>query len=250
MKASNEILGNVHSIETFGTFDGPGVRYVVFLQGCPFKCQYCHNRDTWSTRTNKLMRVDEIITNYKRFQHFYQKGGITVSGGEPLLQTRFLIELFKRCKEEGIHTAIDTSAACYDVKLSQDFEALMQVTDLVLLDIKQMDDEKHKKLVGSSNKRVLEFARYLSDIDKNVQIRHVLIPELTLIEKDLKELRTFLDTLTNVVGIDVLAYHTKGKIKWEQMGLVYPIPDIKEPTKEEIAFAEDILKYHYNYKKI
>lgn len=249
MKTSDDLLANVHSIETFGAFDGPGLRYIVFMQGCPFKCQYCHNRDTWTTKENKLMSVDDIINNYKRYQKFYQKGGITVSGGEPLLQINFLIKLFKRCKEENIHTAIDTSAASYDINSNALFDELMQYTDLVLLDIKQINEKKHKELVGYSNKRVLEFAEYLNNINKDVQIRHVVIPTLTLNEEDLKALRRFLDTLNNVVGIDVLPYHTKGKTKWEQLGLEYPIPHIKEPTKEEIKYAENILKTDYKFKK-
>lgn len=249
MNQHKEILANVHSIETFGAFDGPGVRYVMFLQGCPFKCAFCHNRDTWSTRKNQLMSVDDIINNYKRYKNFYKEGGITVSGGEPLLQTKFLIKLFKRCKEEAIHTAIDTSAACYDVKKSDDFHELMKYTDLVLLDIKHIDDNEHKKLVGSTNKQVLAFAKYLSEIDKDVNLRHVLIPTITAKKDALKGLRSFIDTLTNIVKIDVLPYHTKGKTKWEEMGLIYPLGDLREPNLEEINEAEEILKLNYQYKK-
>lgn len=245
MRANN--IGNVHSIETFGAFDGPGVRYIVFLQGCPFKCQFCHNRDTWSTRENRLMSVAEIVADFKKYEKFYEKGGITVSGGEPLLQTPFLIELFKEFKKMGIHTTIDTSAACYDVRRSEEFKELMKYTDLVLLDFKQINDEKHKILVGSSNKRVLEFAKFLEELNVKVNTRHVLVPGINNDVEDLKNLRAYLDTLSNIVKIDVLPYHTKGKVKWEQMGLEYPLDGVRTPTKEEVIEAETILKHNFNY---
>ena len=242
-------VGNIHLIETFGAFDGPGVRYIVFLQGCPFKCQFCHNRNTWSTKTNVLMTVEEIVEDYKKYQNFYKNGGITVSGGEPLLQLKFLINLFKAFKEMGVHTTIDTSAACFDVRRSDDFKELMAYTDLVLLDFKQINDEKHKILVGQSNKRVLDFARFLDELQVKVNTRHVLVPGINNDEKDLRDLRSYLDTLSNVVKIDILPYHTYGKSKWENMGLVYPLEGIEPPTKEEVEFAESILKDNYKYMK-
>lgn len=243
-------IGNVHSIETFGAFDGPGVRYIVFLQGCPFKCQFCHNRDTWSTRTNKLMTVDEIVEDFKKYENFYKKGGITVSGGEPMLQLPFLLELFKEFKKLGIHTTIDTSAACFDVRRSDDFKELMKYTDLVLLDFKQINDEKHKILVGQSNQRVLDFARFLDELQVKVNTRHVLIPGINNDTEDLKALRAYLDTLSNIVKIDVLPYHTSGKTKWEQLGFEYPLEGIEPPTDEEVKLAESILKDNFNYMKI
>lgn len=245
MKASN--VGNVHSIETFGAFDGPGVRYIVFLQGCPFKCQFCHNRDTWSTRTNKLMSVDEIFNDFSKYKSFYKTGGITVSGGEPLLQLPFLIELFKKFKSEGIHTCIDTSAACYNVRENDKFKELMEYTDLVLLDIKQINDEKHKVLVGSSNKKVLDFAKFLDELGVKVNTRHVLVPGVNDDLDDLITLRKFLDTLNNIVKIDVLGYHSKGQVKWEQMGLTYPLDGVREATKDDVKIAENILKSGFKY---
>src|SRR5690554_5724567 len=208
MKASNqkETTGNIHSIETLGTFDGPGIRYVLFLQGCPLKCKFCHNRDTWTTKTNKLMTPNEILKDFKRYESFYTNGGITASGGEPLLQLEFLIELFKLFKANNIHTCIDTSGACYNPKNNDLFKELMKYTDLVLLDIKHINDEKHKDLVGSSNKHILEFARYLDELNVNIGTRHILIPSINDSLKDLSNLRTFLDTLSNVVSIDVLPY--------------------------------------------
>lgn len=248
MKQSSASLLNVHSIETLGAFDGPGIRYVLFLQGCPFQCQYCHNRDTWSTRINKMMSVDDIIIDYNQYKSFYKKGGITVSGGEPLLQMKGLIELFKRAKIEGIHTCLDTSAACFSVKESEDFKQLMGLTDLVLLDIKHMNNDIHKKLTGSPNTQVLDFARFLDELNVNVIIRHVLVPTLTDDVMHLKQLRSFLDTLSNVIKIEVLPYHTKGIMKWKELGLIYPLPDIKEPSIESIERAENILKADYRFR--
>ncbi len=248
MKPSDVTYLNVHSIETFGAFDGPGIRYVLFLQGCPFQCQYCHNRDTWSTRKNKMMTADDIITDYKKYKSFYKKGGITVSGGEPLLQMKGLIELFKLAKSEGIHTCLDTSAACFSVKESEDFKMLMSLTDLVLLDIKHIDNDIHKKLTGSSNAQVLDFARFIDELNVKTIIRHVLVPTITDDEVHLKQLRSFLDTLSNVISIEILPYHTKGIMKWRELGLIYPLPDIKEPTIESIERAETILKRDYRFR--
>lgn len=247
MSQNKDIQGNVHFIETFGAFDGPGVRYILFMQGCPFQCQFCHNRDSWSTEVNRLMSVEEVFNDFKKYEAFYKKGGITVSGGEPLLQIKFLTALFKKFKAEGIHTCIDTSAACFDVRKSEDFKELMKYTDLVLLDIKQINDEKHKVLVGSSNKRVLDFALFLDELGVKVNTRHVLIPGVNNDIEDLKDLRTFMDGLNNIVKIDVLPYHTKGKVKWENMGLVYPLAGVEEPTDEEVKLAEKILKENFNY---
>lgn len=243
----DNIKGNVHFIETFGAFDGPGVRYVLFLQGCPFQCQFCHNRDSWSTEERTLMSVDEVFEDFKKYQAFYKDGGITVSGGEPLLQIKFLLALFKKFKSEGIHTTIDTSAACFDLRRSEEFKELMKYTDLVLLDIKQINDDKHKVLVGSSNKRVLEFARFLDELKVKVNTRHVLVPGINDDLEDLLGLRKFLDTLNNIVNIDVLGYHTKGRVKWENLGLTYPLDGVPEATKAQVRVAENILKTNFKY---
>lgn len=197
---------------------------------------------------NKMMSVDEIITDYNRYKSFYKKGGITVSGGEPLLQMKGLIELFKKAKEERIHTCLDTSAACFSVKASEDFKALMSLTDLVLLDIKHINNEKHLKLTGSSNTHVLDFARFLDELNVNVIIRHVLVPTITDDPHDLRQLRSFLDTLSNVSAIEILPYHTKGITKWKELGFTYPLPEIKEPTFETIEQAETILKHEYRFR--
>jgi pyruvate formate lyase activating enzyme len=239
--------GNIHSIETLGTFDGPGVRYVIFFQGCPFQCQYCHNRDTWSTNKNNLMSVDEILTDYKKYEKFYKNGGLTASGGDPMLQADFLIELFKEAKQRGIHTVLDTAASCYHPNQNEKIKTLLKYTDLVLLDIKHIDDQQHKIITGSSNQHVLSFAKMLDDMEKTMVIRHVLVPGLSDKVEDLQRLRKFIDQLSHVKMIEILPYHRKGQIKWEQMGLEYPLKDTAEPTEEAVILAEKILKDNYNF---
>lgn len=241
--------GNTHSVETLGAFDGPGVRYILFLQGCPLRCQFCHNRDTWGTEINKPKTAEEVLEDYNKYQTFYKNGGITVSGGEPLLQIDFLIELFELFKSKGIHTCIDTSGATFNLASSEKMAKLMTLTDLVLLDIKHIDDEGHKVLVGVSNKQILKFAKYLSDIDKDVYIRHVLLPGITGTVDQLTRLRVFLDTLKNVKRIDILPYHKKGIFKWDDNQFDYPLKDLEEPSKDEIMQAHTILKTCYIYKQ-
>lgn len=250
MNLFNEIKANVHSIETFGAFDGPGVRFVLFLQGCPFQCQYCHNRDTWSTEQNHLMTVNEVLTEYDKYRSFYKKGGLTVSGGEPLLQIHFLIELFKEAKKRDIHTCLDTSGGTYHLKNQSLVEELLVYTDLVLLDIKHIDEEKHHILTKNSNRQVLVFAKLLDEKKIPMVIRHVLVPTMTDVDEDLKRLRAFIDTLNNVIGIDVLPYHKAGIKKWQELGFKYPLEHIEEPTKDKIRHAEYILKDQYKFKKI
>jgi pyruvate formate lyase activating enzyme len=196
-------------------------------------------------KKNKMMRVSDILDDYEKYQRFYKKGGITVSGGEPLLQIDFLIALFEEAKIRNIHTCLDTSAACFDPKQSEKFKKLMKLTDLVLLDIKHIDSEKHQILTGSPNHQVLSFARYLDELKVKVIIRHVLVPTLTDDEADLMKLRSFLDTLTNVVGIEVLPYHQKGMSKWKDLGFRYALEEIFEPSDDLIEKAELILKDKY-----
>lgn len=248
MKLYNQTQGNIHWVETMGTFDGPGLRYVLFLQGCPFQCQYCHNRDTWSTRTNRLMTVQEVLTDYTIYGRFYKKGGLTVSGGEPLLQLRFVIDLFHAAKDQGVHTCLDTSAALFNPRDERYLE-LISYTDLVLLDIKHMDPIKHQSLTGSRNDQVLAFARFLDANHIKTIIRYVLVPGLTDHEEDLIALRSFLDGLSNVVGIDVLPYHRSGIYKWKELGQAYPLEHIHEPKQEDIHRAEQILKRDYRFMK-
>ncbi len=229
----------VHSIESFGTVDGPGIRFVLFLQGCHLKCKYCHNRDTWDIKGGNYASLDDIFNKIMRYKNYiHPNGGVTVTGGEPLLQVNFLIELFTKLKKEGIHTCIDTSGM---VSLTDDIKKLLSLTDLVLLDIKHIDDEKCKDLVGFSNKLELDFARYLSDNNIPVWIRQVLIPGYTDDEKDLIKLRDFLSTLNNVKKIEILPYHNLGKHKWTKLGYKYELDGVKQATNKDVLNAKKVL---------
>ena len=229
-------IARIHSMESFGTVDGPGIRFVLFLQGCHLKCKYCHNRDTWDIKGGEE-KIIEKIKNYKNYITI-SGGGVTVTGGEPLLQVKFLIELFKELKKENIHTCIDTSGM---VNITDDIKELLQYTDLVLLDIKHIDDEKCKNLVGVSNKKELEFAKYLSENNIKIWIRQVLVPGYTDDEKDLLKLRDFLGTLKTVEKVQILKYHNLGKHKWEKMGLRYELEGVREATIEDEERAKKIL---------
>ena len=239
------IKGNIHSIETCGTVDGPGIRFVIFMQGCPLRCQYCHNPDTWQTDTNKLMTVDEIMQKYDGVKEFVQSGGITVTGGEPLLQIDFVTELFKVAKAHGIHTALDTSGITFNQENTENINNLLKYTDLVLLDIKHIDDEEHKKLTGASNKNILAFAQYLSEKQIPVWIRHVVVKDITLNEKYLKELGKFLATLNNIKALDILPYHNMAIPKYESLGINYPLKNTPPTSKEEAINARNIILQEY-----
>ena len=237
------IKAKVHSVETFGTVDGPGIRYVLFLRGCPLRCKYCHNPDTWTSESNDLRTIDEIINDIKKYLPFIKRGGgVTVSGGEPLIQVDFLIGFFKELKKHDIHTCIDTTGVIYKIEgENEKINELLKYTDLVLLDIKHIDDEKHKELTGVSNKNILEFARYLSDKCIPVWIRHVLVPDLTTDEEDLLNLRKFINSLNNVKKVEIIPYHTLGVYKYEALGLRYPLKNVKPPTIEQIYLAKKAL---------
>jgi pyruvate formate lyase activating enzyme len=237
--------GFIHSIETCGTVDGPGLRYVIFTQGCLLRCQYCHNADTWEIGKGKEMTVEEIIDDVKTYLPFINAsgGGITVSGGEPLLQIDFLIELFKACKKLGIHTAIDSSGGCYTAEASfqQKLNELLSYTDLILLDLKHIDEKKHRKLTGKTNQHILQFARFLSEKNVPVWIRHVLVPTITDDPNDLRSLAAFIRTLNNVEKIEILPYHKLGVYKWKALGLKYPLEGIEPPSEENVEMAQRIL---------
>ncbi|EID42767.1 pyruvate formate-lyase-activating protein [Parageobacillus thermoglucosidasius] len=237
--------GFIHSIESCGTVDGPGLRYVIFTQGCVLRCQYCHNADTWEIGKGKEMTVEEIIDDVKTYLPFINasNGGITVSGGEPLLQIDFLIELFKACKKLGIHTAIDSSGGCYTTEASfqQKLNELLSYTDLILLDLKHIDEKKHRKLTGKTNKHILQFAQFLSEKNVPVWIRHVLVPTITDDPNDLRRLAAFIRTLKNVKKIEILPYHKLGVYKWKALGLKYPLEGIEPPSEESVQMAQRIL---------
>ena len=240
MEKDLQYYAKVHSEESFGTVDGPGIRYVIFLQGCNLQCKYCHNRDTWEINGGEYKSLDEIFEKIKKYKNYIipSDGGVTVTGGEPLIQMKFIIELFKKLKEEGINTCIDTSGM---FAISEDIKEVLKYTDLVLLDIKHIDDEKCKNLVGVSNKRELEFAKYLSENNKKMWIRQVLVPGYTDDEKDLIRLKEFLSTLKTVEKVQILPYHSMGKFKWEKLGLEYPLEGVRDANQEDVDRAKKIL---------
>lgn len=229
----------VHSIESFGTVDGPGIRFVLFLQGCHLHCKYCHNRDTWDINSGSYKSLDAIfnkILNYKNY--ICPNGGVTITGGEPLLQAKFVFELFKKLKKENIHTCVDTSGM---VALTDDIKNVLSVTDLVLLDIKHINDEKCKILVGHSNKLELEFAQYLSDNNISMWIRQVLVPGYTDDENDLLTLKEFISNLKTVKKVEILPYHDMGKYKWEKLGVKYELEGLRTANLEDIEKAKKAL---------
>ena len=239
-----ETMLRVHSVESFGSVDGPGIRFVIFLKGCAMRCQYCHNPDTWDRAGGNLRSVDDVLSQALRYRSYWgEKGGITVSGGEALLQIQPLTELFHKAKDLGINTCLDTSAQPFSRKDGRfsAFEALMKYTDLVLLDIKHIDNGVHKRLTGWENENILDCARYLSDIHKPVWIRHVLVPGINDDDESLHRLRSFIDTLSNVERVEVLPYHDLGVYKWEQLGIPYKLTDVKPPTEESVLHARKIL---------
>ena len=214
---------------------------MIFMQGCPLRCQYCHNPDTWQTDTNKLMTVEDIMQKYDGVKEFVHSGGITVTGGEPLLQIDFVTELFKVAKAHGIHTALDTSGITFNPENTENINNLLKYTDLVLLDIKHIDDAEHKKLTGASNKNILAFAQFLSEKQIPVWIRHVVVKDITLNEKYLKELGRFLKTMKNIKALDILPYHNMAIPKYEALGINYPLKNTPPTTKEEAIWARDII---------
>lgn len=233
--------GRIHSIESFGTVDGPGVRYVVFFQGCPMRCQYCHNPDTWNKEDGKEMDADEVLAGFFRNQGFYKNGGITATGGEPLMQIDFLTELFRKAREKGVHTCLDTSGILFSEEnetIREQFDRLMEVTSLVMLDIKHMDRQRHKALTGHEPDAVFAFARYLEKKRMPLWIRHVVVPGITYEEEELKALGRYLKTLSNFEHLEVLPYHAMGKVKYDNLGIDYVLKDTPQLTKEEGKQAE------------
>ena len=247
-------FGYIHQTESFGAVDGPGIRYVVFMQGCDMRCRYCHNPETWHIVKDdnecdgkwdySMKTPEEVLNAALRYKAYWKnEGGITVSGGEALLQIDFVIELFEKAKGKGINTCLDTSGHPFNMgkEFLGKFDRLCELTDLFLLDIKHIDDDAHKKLTGHTNSNILEMAKYLSDKNKPVWIRYVLVPSLTDDENDVKRLKGFIDTLSNVKKVEVLPYHNMGTYKYEELGLPYSLKDTKRPDKEVIKRTEKIL---------
>ena len=233
--------GFIHSTESFGTVDGPGVRFVIFLQGCPMRCQYCHNPDTWKMNSGAVRSAESLIRDYERNKAFYAKGGITVTGGEALMQIDFLLELFGLAKEKGIHTCLDTSGVTYrpgQSNYNDKLDRLMALTDLVMLDIKHIDPEGHKALTGHDNAGILAFAKYLAGKKVPVWIRHVVVPGITDDPGQLSRLGAFLSQLPNVQALDVLPYHVMGVSKYKELGLDYPLEGVPAATTEQAKEAK------------
>ncbi|WP_317302448.1 pyruvate formate-lyase-activating protein [Acidaminococcus timonensis] len=237
--------GHIHSIESFGSVDGPGTRFIIFVQGCNMRCLYCHNVDTWDCHKGQLRSTDDLLDQAERYRPYWgPEGGITVSGGEPLLQIDFLLELFQKAKARGIHTCIDTAGQPFTRKepFFSKFRQLMEVTDILLLDVKHIDLEAHKKLTGWGNENILDLFRYLSDIHKPIWVRQVLVPGYTDDPASLQRTREFLDTLTNVQRVEVLPYHNMGLYKWEELGIPNQLKDVEPPTEEQVDAARKILR--------
>lgn len=280
MPENKQILGYIHSTESFGAVDGPGIRFVVFLQGCKMRCKYCHNPETWNLvadysrlysedlseteREELAKRIEEntkmlkdkgikleartpedVLKQALRYKPYWKgDGGITVSGGEALLQIDFLIEFFKLAKAEGVHTAVDTAGNPFtrEEPFFSKFQELMKVTDLFILDIKQIEDQKHRDLTGFTNANILDLAQYLSEQGKHMWIRHVLVPGITTDEADLRKTDEFIQTLQTVDKVEVLPYHKLGIQEWERLGIPYQLEGIDPPTAEQLKLAKDILE--------
>ena len=241
---SAPVLGNIHSVESFGSADGPGVRYIVFLKGCAMRCKYCHNPDTWAGQGEDWQTPEEVLNKALRYKNYWKKnGGITVSGGEALLQIDFVTELFRLAKEKGVNTCLDTSGNPFTRQepFFGKFRKLMEVTDLFMLEIKHMDPAGHRKLTGCDNANILDMARFLSNSGKAMWIRHVLVPGITDDEEQLTSLRKFIDTLKTVERVEILPYHTLGVFKWKELGIPYQLEGVEPPTEEQVKRAKELL---------
>ena len=239
MRACN--TGRIHSVESFGTVDGPGIRFVVFFQGCPMRCLYCHNPDPWSAEGGAEMTVEELLSAYERNRGFYRQGGITATGGEPLLQLPFLTELFTAARERGIHTCLDTSGAVYQPGRQGEFDALFAVTGLVLLDIKHADPEGHRQLTGQDQSPVLAFAHALERAKVPMIVRHVVVPGLTDSPEELTALGRLIAPFRNLRGLEVLPYHTMGAAKYEALGIPYPLSSVPAMDRDRARAARDMI---------
>lgn len=234
--------GYVHSRETFGTVDGPGIRYVLFLQGCPMRCKYCHNPDTWKTNTGEEVSADEIIREYKKNREFYKNGGITVTGGEPMLQLEFVTELFRLAKAENIHTCIDTSGVTFtpdNAEYLNKVDELLKLCDLIMLDIKHINSDTHKELTGHRNEHILRFAEYVSEKEIPLWIRHVVVPGITDDDSSLILLGKFIGKLKTLQALDVLPYHTLGISKYKKLGITYPLKGVRDANADDVKRAKE-----------
>lgn len=243
-KKEKIMVGHIHSIETCGTVDGPGMRYVVFFKGCPMRCLYCHNPDTWDPKGGEEHTAEDLLKQYDSLKHFYANGGITATGGEPLMQIDFLTELFEKAKEKGIHTCLDTSGVIFhrdNPDLLAKFDRLMKVTDLIMLDIKHINPEEHVKLCKQPNDNILDFAKYIDERGIDIWIRHVIVKGITLNDNYLDELGYFIGGLQHLKALDVLPYHNMGEVKYENLGMEYPLKGMEPLTKDDAIYAREII---------
>ncbi len=235
-------MGRIHSLESFGTVDGPGIRYVIFFQGCPMRCLYCHNPDSQKAGGGTKISADEILKKANDVREFLRNGGITATGGEPLMQPFFLLELFKKAKEKyKFHTCLDTSGICFTETNEELYSEILKYTDLVMLDIKHIEPDEHLKLTAQKIDNVLAFARFVSENGVDLWIRHVLVPGITQNDDQLYKLGRFIGELKTLKAIDVLPYHDMGKAKYEALGIPYPLPDTPIPNKDDVIKAREIV---------
>lgn len=234
------MLGRIHSLESFGTVDGPGIRFVVFLQGCPLRCLYCHNPDTWDPKqTGKyVLSPEELLKEVLRYKSFIAKGGVTVTGGEPLLQPEFLYEFYSLCKENGIHTALDTSGAIFTEAVQKVFD----IVDLVLLDVKSIDADQHKELTGVKIDNTLKSLNYLEEKNKPTWVRHVIVPGWTDDDLLLKKTADYLAPYRCIEKVELLPYHDMGTHKYEQLGMEYRLKHTLPLSKERLENARNIFR--------
>ena len=232
------VTGQIHSVESFGTLDGPGIRYVLFLQGCGLRCMYCHNPDTWQLGGGKAMDSDEIVSDILTYQNFIRSGGVTLSGGEPLLQPEFAADILKKCKGHGIHTALDTAGS---VPLSVS-RPVIDAADLLLLDIKSLDDGLCKQLTGRGNQDTLTTLAYCEMTQKPVWLRHVLVPGYTLDMRLLEDLANHLSHFSCIELIELLPFHKMGEYKWKELRLPYALADTSPPDKQSLKMAREIFE--------
>ena len=241
---AKRLLGRVHSFESFGTVDGPGTRFIVFLQGCLFRCKYCHNRDTWGLNEGKLYSVTELVDEILPYTPFIDAsgGGVTVTGGEPLLQRQYVCVLFKLLKQQGIHTCLDTNGYVNVKDYGREMDKLFERTDLVMLDLKQIDDRKHIILTEISNDKPIAFAKYLQKINQPTWIRHVVVPGYSDDLEDIKRLADFVAPMKNVEKVELLPYHCLGVHKWDHYGEKYPLAGVEPPPAEKMEAIRQIFK--------
>ncbi|WP_299788563.1 pyruvate formate lyase 1-activating protein [uncultured Shewanella sp.] len=234
------VKGRIHSLESFGTVDGPGIRFITFMQGCLMRCQYCHNRDTWDLHGGREIEVDELMKQIISYRPFLEAsgGGVTASGGEAILQPEFVAALFKACRKEGIHTCLDTNG--FVRKHTPIIDELLDNTDLVLLDIKHIDDKRHIDLTKVSNHRTLQFAQYLNKRQQKTWVRYVVVGGYTDDLEAAKKLAEFVKPMKNVEKVELLPYHELGKHKWEAMGEEYELNDISPPSSETMEKIKQV----------